>query len=122
MCGISVKDDIAHNEAMLCIPYKAILSSSKARAQPQLAKVFRANPELFDQAEQASWEHYMLMAFVVFELQKGEDSFWHPYFEILPADAKCFWRWDPKVIKLTQDPAIIVQRPRKTTIYNDSIA
>lgn len=121
LCGVRVTGDIAHNEAMFSIPFKCILTCQKARQQPQLAKVFRQHPNLFDEDENSSWQHYMLMALLFFEMQKGEDSFWYPYLQILPNEAKSFWRWDPQIIKQTQDPALIVQRPRKTKMYQESL-
>lgn len=62
-----------------------------------------------------------MMAFLLFELQKGEKSFWYPYFQVLPDDAECFWRWDQKVIKETQDPAIILSRFRNVQTYRESL-
>lgn len=101
LCGVRVTEDIAHNEAMFCVPYSVIITVERAQAEPELKPVFLAHPQLFDPEEHDDWEHYILMTFMLFELQKGRKSFWYPYFEILPKDACAFWRWDPKVIKET---------------------
>jgi len=118
---VRVTEEIAHNEAMFCVPYKLAITVTKAQAVPELSKVFRQHPDLFDPDEHQDWEHYVLIAFLLFELQKGEKSFWYPYIEVLPRDADCFWRWDPKIIKQTQDPALILTRIKNSNTYKDSL-
>lgn len=67
--------------------------------------VFEAHPELFDEDQTEDFEHHILETFILFEMQKGEKSFWHPYFEVLPK-LTSFWRWDPADIRETDDPFI----------------
>lgn len=106
---------------MFAVPYKAIISVSKAKAVPELAKVFRMHPELFDKEEHNDWEHYILIAFLLFEMQKGKSSYWYPYIQILPRDAHCFWRWNKEIIQETQDPSLILQRFRQGQTYRESV-
>jgi len=63
----------------------------------------------------------MLLAFMLLEWQKGEDSYWFPYLQILPKEAHCFWRWDPKLIKETQDPAFQLMKMKKVKIYREGL-
>jgi len=44
----------------------------------EIAHVFKENPEVFEDIEDADYNR--LIFFVTHELSKGEDSFWHPYF------------------------------------------
>ena len=52
---------------MLSVPYTAIITVEKAKSEPQLAKIFRAHPSVFDPDEHADWEHHMLLAFLLYE-------------------------------------------------------
>lgn len=51
LCGVRATQEIAHNEALFCVPYKLAITVDKAMKQPPLAKVFRMHPELFDKDE-----------------------------------------------------------------------
>ena len=68
LCGVRVTQDIAHNEAMFCVPYSAIMTITRAKAEPALEPIFQAHPELFDPEEHNDWEHYILMVFLLFEM------------------------------------------------------
>ena len=59
---------------------KCLLTVDKARAIKELNEIFRAHPDLFDEEENFDWEHHILEVFLIYEMQKGEKSFWHPYF------------------------------------------
>jgi hypothetical protein len=39
----------------------------------------------------------------------------------LPKEARCFWRWDPKLIKETQDPALQLMKMKKVKIYREGL-
>jgi hypothetical protein len=63
---------------------------------------------MFDEEENSDFEHHILETFILFEMQKGEKSFWYPYFEVLPRLTN-FWRWDQKHIKETDDPFLTTE-------------
>jgi hypothetical protein len=49
-----------------------------------------------------------MLVYLFFEWQKGEGSFWYPWFKVFPVDdQKLFWRWDEDEIRELQDPLII---------------
>lgn len=52
-------------------------------------------------------------------MQKGEKSFWHPYFEVLPKLTN-FWRWDPKHLRETDDPFLLVELERVRDYHETS--
>ena len=65
-CGVSIKKDIAHNEVMYCIPFKLVVTVTKAKAEPKLAEVFNNNPEVFSDFDFDYWESNVLFAWLLF--------------------------------------------------------
>ena len=108
LVGVRVKEDIEHNEAFLSVPMKMQITVDKARETPELRPVFLAHPDMFDAEENDDFEHHILEAFILFEMQKGPLSFWHPYFEVFPKITN-FWEWDVEDIRQTDDPFITVE-------------
>jgi hypothetical protein len=58
-----------------------------------------------DEEENDDFEHHILETFILFEMQKGTKSFWHPYFEVFPKITN-FWNWEIEDIRQTDDPFI----------------
>jgi hypothetical protein len=74
--GIQASSDVVPDQDVLFIPASMIISSntvkrSDDRDHLQLFKLFPDEQEL-------------ITAFLLFERAKGEDSFWKPYFDVLP--------------------------------------
>ena len=105
LIGVRVKEDIHHNEAFCCVPLHLSISVDGALKTKELKEIIDAHPELFNEEESDEWEHRIIELFVLYEMQKGKDSFWHPYFEVLPKLTN-FWYWDEEHIRATDDPFI----------------
>lgn len=103
MIGVRVKEDINHNEAFCCVPLSLSISVDKARQNKDLKEIYDAHPSFFGEDDNNEWEHRTIELFVLYEMQKGEKSFWHPYFEVMPKLTN-FWFWDEEQIKATDDP------------------
>lgn len=80
LLGVKIKEDINHNEAFLSVPLACILSVDKAKQIKELNEIYKAHPDLFDEEESDDWEHHIIEVFILYEMQKGEKSFWYPYF------------------------------------------
>jgi hypothetical protein len=52
--------------------------------------------------EKDSYEHYLLIFFVSYQMTLGEKSFWYPYFQIA-ADSDLPFNWSPDDINLIED-------------------
>ena len=75
--GIQASDDVVADQEVLFIPASMILSANNVktsddRDHQQLFKLFQAD------------EQELLTAFLLFEYAKGDNSFWKPYFDVLP--------------------------------------
>jgi hypothetical protein len=91
--GVRVTEDIQHNEAFVAVPYSALMSCEKALADPILGPVLRNHPEIFD-LKLLTAEGHIMLVFLFYEWQKGEESFWHPWFKVFPIDdQELFWYW-----------------------------
>jgi hypothetical protein len=61
------------------------MSCEKALADPELGPLLIKHHELFDQSNPDA-EHHIMLVFLFFEWQKGEGSFWYPWFNVFPID------------------------------------
>ena len=54
------------------------------------------NPHLFHPDKHEDWEQLTLALAMLYEYQLGEESFWYPYLNLLPADIEffCNWPWE----------------------------
>jgi hypothetical protein len=74
--GIQAARDIVPDQDVLFIPASMIISSNTVKTSDdkdhkQIFKLFQDEQEL-------------ITAFILFERAKGDDSFWKPYFDVLP--------------------------------------
>ena len=56
--------------------------------------------------ENSDAEQLTLTLFLIYEYQKGADSFWKPYLDLMP-DVKFFCHWPDNVLMATQDVSLI---------------
>jgi hypothetical protein len=83
------------------------MSCEKALADPILGPVLRKHPEIFD-FKLLTAESHMMLVYLFYEWQKGEESFWYPWFKVFPVDdQELFWYWKEHEKKSCQDPVII---------------
>lgn len=80
LVGISAKRDIGFNECFMFVPAKVIITEDSFLNHPQLSKLLDEHESLRQELEETY--HLLIIFFLLYELCKGEKSFWHPYFEI----------------------------------------
>jgi hypothetical protein len=76
--GVLCTEEIKNNEVICYIPNKMLISTTTAR-NSEIAEIYRCNSELF--VEHPDRDFYTILMFLLYEKAKGEDSFWHEYFE-----------------------------------------
>ena len=87
--GSMAQDDIQPNEAFAYIPNKLCITSEKAR-NSDLSVVYRSHLDIFQNHQERDF--YVMVLFLMYERPKGEESFWHPYFEVCEVDhLPAFW-------------------------------
>lgn len=72
-----------------------------AQNHPQIGHVFKAHPKIFTDKHD-DFEQLTLCVMMMYEYQKGKDSFWFPYLNLLP-DVEFFCNWNIDDLKATDD-------------------
>jgi hypothetical protein len=106
LVGVKVTEDIEHRQSFLKVPYKCLMSVQKARDHEVVGKLIRENPLLFNEDCSHDWEQLILFTFIIYEFQKGEESFWWPYLDLMP-DFEFFCDWPEKEVFNVQDYGLI---------------
>ena len=90
LIGVAAAKDVGLNEAFVYVPTRLIINESKFKADPQVGHILEQHSDFFDDRDNS--EHMKVTFYVMHELTKGADSFWHWYFEVsdLP-DMLAFW-------------------------------
>ena len=77
-----------------------LLTVDKALCHPILASIYEEHAYFFKATPDR--DYLVLLLYMIFEHQKGTESFWYPYFNaIQPDDLPC--HWDDSVIELIED-------------------
>ena len=102
--GVRLKENLARNEPLMYIPNKCIISTLHAR-DSQIGYLFDMHDNLFVTTPER--DSNILMVYMIYERLKGEESFYHPYFEMIDAfQHSSYWpeeiieRSDVKMFKL----------------------
>ena len=71
------------------VPNKLVISTETAR-NSGISEIYRAHEDIF--VTNADRDYLTLVLFLIWERVKGEDSFWHTYFECAQdADLPAVW-------------------------------
>ena len=106
LVGVKATAPIEHREAFLSIPYKMLITVDAAQRHEVLGPIIAENPHVFSEDEKGDWEQLTLVIFIIYEYQKGEDSFWKPYLDLMP-DVKFFCHYPEDMVVATQDLNLI---------------
>ena len=71
LIGVRCKEDIQHREAYLYVPFKMMMSITKAKEHPVLGPIILSNP-CFEEEENDDWEQFILSLFIFYEMTKGK--------------------------------------------------
>jgi hypothetical protein len=89
--GTVALDDIAPGELLVSVP-NSLIMSHKLNNPPELQKLFSENQEFFSLSKQENQE-YRMMAFIIFEISKGQNSDWAVYFAAWPKHVETIADW-----------------------------
>ena len=103
--GMMATEDIGQDDIMIKVPSKCILST-KACFRGDINEVYYNHPDLFGK-HVPDGEDNVLNAFILYELGKGECSFWKPMFDIWPRDTEILMNWDYEDQEWLQDNTLI---------------
>ena len=98
--GARANVPIPNKKAFLYVPNKLIITPHRAR-HSQIGEIIRTNLSIFHHSEDG--EDNCLYLFLIYERLKGEESFWHPYFETV-AGLDFLMFWDD--LEILEDPEL----------------
>ena len=75
--GAAAKLNIKHNDVIVYVPQKLLITVEKALASP-IGFIFEKHASIFKATEDR--DYLVLVLFMIYEQQKGPSSFWYPYF------------------------------------------
>jgi len=76
----------------------------RARFHPEIGHIFENHDSIFKASEDRDF--LTLLLFMIYEWQKGPDSFWYPYFQVVnPGSLTCYW--DEKTLQTLDDPELL---------------
>lgn len=71
------------------MPNKLLITVERARAS-EIGQIFDNHESLFKNNEDRDF--LTILLFMIYEHQKGDQSFWHPYFDAIdPGTMTCYW-------------------------------
>lgn len=89
VCGGRASEDVLPSEAFAYIPNKLIISVQQAR-QSDLGHIFKSHDSLF--VANVDRDFLILVLYLIHERNKGSDSFWCPYLDVVdPGIPSCYW-------------------------------
>ena len=90
MVGAAAKEAIDVNEVYLYVPQKLLITVDKALQSEEIGHIYREHSYFFKATSDR--DYLVLLLFLIYEHQKGKQSFWYPYFNAVePCDLPCYW-------------------------------
>ncbi len=77
LTGSAARSMIKPNEVYLYVPSKLLITVDKALRSKEIGHVFSENAFFFKNTEDR--DYLVLLVFLLYEHQKGKNSFWYPY-------------------------------------------
>ena len=105
--GAVALDDIPTDKIMFSIPEKVMITTPRCKACPELAIIYEKHETFF-----AVDEDRVLVLFIMHEMLKGKESFWHPYFSILPQPESII-RWSDAELMELQNGRLVSDARRR---------
>jgi hypothetical protein len=79
MCA---SEDLPANTAIIAVPNRLVIGHRRVR-KGELKDLYNANAHMFDATQNPDAEINVLAIFVLYEKLKGENSFFHPYLNLV---------------------------------------
>ncbi|CAD8171220.1 unnamed protein product [Paramecium pentaurelia] len=104
--GLIASEKILSNETLVSVPKDLLLTTRHAFESP-LKQMFLDHPQYFSNQFYPSWEDHQLMAFILYEYQRGPESEWHLLISNLPRDIDYLVFWSHEEQDLLDDEPLV---------------
>jgi len=91
---------IGPQETIVQVPMSLLLNAEKGEASP-IAPVYEEFPEVFQ--THPSKDMFKLVAYIAYEIGKGEESFWAPFLKTFPKDVEVLSDWSEAELEELED-------------------
>ena len=99
MRGAVANVDIEANDPIFYLPDKIIISPPKAFADPVIGKELKESESLLK-------GDMLITVYLMYEMSKGPESFWYPYFKILPKELDNLPFWNENQLFQLKSPIL----------------
>ena len=101
--GLVASRDIRPYEVVLAVPNQLMITTVKAREDKHLAKLFAAHEALF--FDEDSGEYNCLIAFLLRERLRGEESFFAPFLNVV-SETESALVWDQQTVDFIEEASL----------------
>jgi len=86
---VRAKEDISVSEVITFVPNKCLITVDRAM-NSEIGFIFTNHENFFKACHERDFRRLVL--FVMYEYQKGKESFWYPYLNgVDPGTVPCYW-------------------------------
>ena len=93
------------NKIFIRVPVECLLNTRVAFFS-DITSLFVENPQYFHKNFHANWEDHILLAFLLYEFQKGSSSEWHHLLNNLPREIDYVVFWSQEELSKLEDPIL----------------
>jgi hypothetical protein len=98
--GALATELIQPHETIVQVPMSLLLNAEKGELSP-IAPVYQEFPAVFQ--DHPSKDMFKLVAYIIYELGKGEESFWAPFLKTFPKDVEVLSDWNEEELEELED-------------------
>jgi hypothetical protein len=99
--GVAATQNIPPNTCVMAIPNRLLISCLLVD-ESEVAPIIKKHEDFFDAEDDDDADFNKLALFVMYERNKGKQSFWHPFFDVIDSSYTQL-EWKKPEIKLCQD-------------------
>ncbi|CAK65712.1 unnamed protein product (macronuclear) [Paramecium tetraurelia] len=110
--GFIATEPIVPNDTLVTLPRETLLTTLQAFESP-LKPMFLEYPQFFSPQFHSQWEYHQILAFLLYEYQRGTDSKWYYMIVNFPRDVDYAVFWNTQELESLKDENIIKSARKK---------
>lgn len=104
------------HESIVQVPMTLLLNAEKGEESP-IAPVYEEFPEVYQ--THPSKDLFKLVAYIMYEFGKGEESFWHPFLVTFPKDVEVLTDWSESELEELEDLFLTSEAQSRIRLLKD---
>jgi len=82
---------------------RSLLVTTKVAYESDIKQIFDENPKLYSRTLNWQWQGNIIITFLLYELQKNENSPYYDFIQNLPKEIDFLSYWTPEELELLED-------------------